>query len=122
MASFGPPAVVARLEERYGGAFRFVESIINVLTAPTVIVGDNFERVHLTIINVSGANSAMIAPSALVSATRGFRISTNGGMLSVNVEQDAILPALGWMGFGLGGNPDVYVLQIIRDYAVAKRS
>jgi hypothetical protein len=109
-------AALEFLQKRFGGLFREVTTQVVTSIVRAQIVEPSGERVSLTIVNLGGSE-VFIDPTSGVSSTRGIRISPNGGLFSVNVDQDALLPTLQWFGVATAGNPEVYILEIRRDTA-----
>ncbi len=111
-------AVAQFLAERFKGIFRPIEDQTTVGVTAAQIVNHDPERVALVIAN-HGAADVYVALDQLVSVTRGVRLAAGGGAMSVNVEEDANLPAQEWWGISAGAGNVVYSLGTKRETALA---
>lgn len=101
------------LRERFGVNVRAVEfpAASDADIAAQVIARRDGGRVALVIINLS-ANTVVVAPFAGVTTTRGIQIPANGGFLSMNVQDDYLLPTMEWSAVASADNSAIYVLAI----------
>jgi hypothetical protein len=112
-------AVTEFLINRFGGLFDVKESTVSVGTAVAVIALGSVDRTTLTIVN-HGAADIFVAPTGRVAATWGIRIFAGGGFLTMNVDEDGILPTLTWYAISGGLANTVYVNQVVREHIVKK--
>lgn len=106
-------AVLVYLQDRFKGVLAHNEEEYTVGTAVIEVAHADAERVSLTFVNL-GATTLYISPSVNVSATHGMRLAANGGTVSMNVEDDALLPALNWRSMGSAGGGALFVLSVRR--------
>jgi hypothetical protein len=111
-AAFG--AAYDYLANRFGGLVGVRESVTTVGVAVVALVGNNPERVSLTIVNL-GATEVFIATSESVSTSRGIRLTANGGGITLSVDTDGPLSALPWFAISsVAGNP-VFAMEVVRE-------
>lgn len=105
-------------ERLYHGSMNVVEG--QLVTGVTLrgLVANDTERVVLGFVNL-GPTVIVIAPSALATLTRGILLEPNGGSVTFNVVEDALLPTLAWWGIGNGAGGTLYMIGIRRDAAFA---
>lgn len=106
-------AVYENLAARFKGVFTYEEEEFTIGTTPVLIRGNDIERVSLLVQN-TGATVFYIGPSAGVSATRGIRLGPTGGLASMDVYEDSILPAVSWYAVSSAGGGTLYVLSTKR--------
>lgn len=107
-------AVLEFLRDRFKGALSPEEHEFVVAAAQIEVAPGDSERVTITFVNL-GATTIYIAPSLAVGAGRGMRLGPTGGMISMNVEEDSLLPALNWFAFGSGPAGVLYTLSVRRN-------
>lgn len=107
------PALQQYVEDLVGGQFTVQITMPTIGTVPTKVVGNNFERMALTIIN-TGSVSLLLSPLVSVAAAQGIILGAAGGSLSVNARDDLILPGWEWWGLGSGGTPTTLVIEVLR--------
>lgn len=111
-------AAAELLARQFGGTFRDApRETISVGTTAVQLVGIDPERVHLSIVNLSGA-SVYVGPFADVSSSKGIRLNSNGGLVGMNVYQDAILPILDWWAVADAAASNVFILGVRREALV----
>jgi len=106
-------AVLEFLRDRFKGALSHAEEEFAVGVANVEVAGGDSERVSLTFVNLAATN-LFLAPSVNVSATHGLRLAPNGGTVSMNVNDDALLPALNWWCVSSGADGALFVLSVRR--------
>lgn len=103
--------VLARL---YGGHTREDATSIAVgLTRVTASERDP-ERVTLVFMNL-GTTVIFVAPTPLVSTTLGFRLGPSGGLVAMDVWEDAHAPTLEWFAIGDLAGGTLFRLSIRRE-------
>lgn len=111
--SFPKGAAYESCEKRWGGPVAHRESVVSVLDVHTELVQNFPDRVSLTFCNVSDTD-IYIATTTEVSTARGIRVAA-GGSVSLDVYEDALLPALQWYAVAAAaGGKDVYILEAFR--------
>jgi len=102
------------LEKKYGVRVTFAENpkTTTVNTNPSVIAGNNPNRLALVVINLS-SNTVWIAPSSDVSSEKGIYLASGGGGVSFVFEEDFILPSLEWYAVASLADSAIYVLEVI---------
>jgi len=78
---------------------------------PVQVLRDDADRVQYIIFN-TGDYPVFIGWSPDVSQAKGVRIPEKGGSLSLNWEEDGILPAYGVWAVAPFGNTTIYILAI----------
>ncbi len=106
-------AALEYLESRFKGHLGHDEIEFTVGTDAIPVAPGSGERVSLTFVNLA-ATQLYLAPSLEVAATHGLRLAANGGTVSMNVEEDSLLPALGWWCVSSGANGALFVLTVFR--------
>lgn len=114
-----PAAALEYLRATYGGDFEPVGGTFPTGAAAIQVSNNDPEVVSLTFINL-GANPVFLAPTNKVSATEGVLLGSNGGLLSLTVRDDALLPTLDWHALSPAGASTVYVIGYRRYTALAK--
>jgi len=101
------------LRTRFGG--ELTESSDNpvVGTSAALLVGSNPDRLLLQLINLSG-NVIYIGLDETTAATKGIRLDSNGGGVSISVEDDGMLPTRQWFAMASGAGSQSYVLEMSR--------
>ena len=82
-----------------------------VTTADRVIAKQNPKRLGLVVVNLS-ANIVYIRPIAAASATEAIQLNASGGMVSMNVHDDFVLPTMEWHGLGAAVNLAILVIEV----------
>jgi len=101
--TYKPQGVVADwLLRTYGGLFTHSEANPSIGITSTLLVNNDPERVHLTIINLS-VNTVVVAPFQGVTLTNGIVLAPSGGSITMNVREDLQLPSLNW--YAIAGAP-----------------
>ena len=97
------------LAERYGQNVSYRESPdgSEVGTASALLVPNDPQRVALVVINLS-ANTIYLRMRRPAVATGSIPLLPSGGSMSLNLDDDLILPSLDWHGIATGANSDVY--------------
>ena len=84
----------------------------NVDIAVTNILSGNPRRVGFVVFNLS-ANTIFIAPSNIVSATRGIYLAPNGGSASLVWDRDFEIICMPWYAAASADTSVVYILEYI---------
>ena len=106
-------AVLEFLQDRFKGRLSHDELEYTVGTDGIVVAGGDAERVSLTLVNL-GATTLYLSPSLQVSTVHGLRLGAQGGTVTMNVEEDSLLPALGWWCVSSAGGGLLFVLTVFR--------
>jgi len=106
-------AVYENLSARFKGVFTYEEEEFTIGTTPVLIRSSDIERVSLLVQN-TGLTTFYIGPSPAVSATRGIRLGPTGGLASMDVYEDSILPAVSWYAVSSAPGGTLYVLSTKR--------
>lgn len=107
-------AALDYLQRRFAGFLRERETEPSIGTAVSVAVPGSSERVSLLVVNLS-ANTVYLGTSPNVSSTRGIRLAPNGGLISMSIDEDSLLPTLQWYAIATGAASALYVLAIQRE-------
>lgn len=78
--------------KEFGGAFRVRQEVVTVGTASIVAAPNDPDRVALILVNL-GATTITISFQPAAVAGQGILLLDNGSDYSVNVRDDAIIPA-----------------------------
>lgn len=105
-------------ERELGGPTTETENTVAVGVASTQVLGNDPERVSVVLVNLS-ANVIFIGFDAGVSATRGIRLTANGGQVSYNAREDYTLPIREVHALATAAASDLYVLSLRRFTVVA---
>jgi len=106
--------VLDDLARRYGGIFREVITTPTIATLPIKVVTYNPERVALVVVN-GGSQNKYLSPRENVSATNGITIPVLGGIWTINIIEDFILPSLEWWMIGTAVPQAPWILEIVRE-------
>jgi len=106
-------AALDYLQRRFGGPLE--NTAVTVVTSPGVqrLLDFDSERVFVMIVNLSGS-TFMIGFDGQTSATKGILLVASGGLLSFNVEQDAIMPCLPFFSFDAAAVGTFFVATVKR--------
>lgn len=98
----------------FGGGFVVRDNVIAVGLVPVVVAPNDPDRVALVVVNI-GAVAVTINYRENITLNQGIVLLDNGSTYSVNVRDDAILPA--WMHAALssGVGSTLFVVEIIRE-------
>jgi len=110
-----PPASVYELVERqFGVKLGMAENTegTTIGTTAGVIAKNNPRRVALVVVNLS-ANQIYIRPAQAPSATAGILVPPNGGSITMNANDDMILPSLEWQAVASGAASAYYTLELM---------
>lgn len=108
-------AALEFLESRFNGALEVMEDDVTTGATNVLAISGDADRVSLTFANL-GANPVFIGPRPNISATHGLRLGANGGMVSMNVEEDSLLASIGWYAISPAGASSLYVLIVRRSH------
>jgi hypothetical protein len=90
-----------------------VDPLISLVTTTVQRVAENNpNRVGLTFINL-GAFTVYIWLYNNVGATKGIRLSANGGSVSYNWEYDMTLCGWEWFAVAVGGSSEIATIELI---------
>ena len=106
-------AVLEYLRARFKGELGHDELEFTVGTQAVLVAPGSGERVSITFVNL-GATQLYLSPSLQASTTHGLRLAANGGTVSMNVEEDSLLPALCLCASGSGADGVLFVLTVFR--------
>lgn len=106
-------AVTGFLQDYFGGDFTVQVSTVAVGVAPGKAVDHNFERVFLGIYLISGG-PVWLLTDGTVSSTKGIEIATQGGSMTLNVREDAVLPGFEWFAVSSQANQTLLIVEVIR--------
>lgn len=101
------------LAAAYGGQFSEVIKDVTADVGVAVLRDLDPEAISMDVSNLS-ANPVYIGVDNKVSATRGFLVAANGGLLSVNVREDGLLPTRRWWCIAPAGASAVLVTTVHR--------
>jgi len=104
------------ISKRFGGPCREEEADLVVGIAPIQVANRDPERVFIVWVNLS-ENAIWIAPSNQVTITHGIRLEPLGGLVTFDVREDAILPALEWWAISILAGQELYRLTVRREVA-----
>lgn len=107
------PALQSLIEKQVSGKFEASPISLTVGLTPQKIIGHNFERVTMAIVNL-GTDNLFIWTNPSVSLTHGIKLAGNGGFLSLNAKDDFILVGHEWYGLMDVAPGDISIMQIIR--------
>ena len=102
------------LEALFGARTMFRENPENVSMGLTAlrVLSSNPMRVGFVAYNLSG-NGVYLAPSNLVSSSRGIYLAPNGGGVSLVWDRDFELCSAEWWGIATAAASTIYVLELI---------
>lgn len=108
-----PRSVYELIEQKLGVKvdYRFGETA-QIGTSTAVLARNDPGRAALVIVNLS-ANTITVRPVNPATTTQGIVLAASGGSVSMNWQDDLILPALVWNGISSGANSDVFVVEAI---------
>lgn len=109
-----PGAVQQLIEAEVGGRFTVRERSVTVPAAAVEILPNNPERAAYLLAN-TGAVLLQLGWRLPVAAPDAVPIAANGGVLSVTVREDFILPTWNVYGVVAAGNTTVRVVEVIRE-------
>jgi hypothetical protein len=118
MNALAKGAALAYAERELGGPVAELESVVATGASPVSLCGNNPDGVELVLVNL-GANPVFIGLTPQVSAAMGITLNASGGSVSMNVLNDATLPAREWFGISPAGASTIYVLRLVR-YALSE--
>lgn len=101
------------LRATYGGDVEIKDGSTITGAGSVSILGGNPEAVTLSLVN-TGANPCYVWWDNTVSANKGILLAANGGFLSLNVVDDAVLPTMDWHAVSPGGASSVSFLACLR--------
>lgn len=107
------PALQQYIESLVGGQFTVTISMVTVTTSATKLVGNNFERMALVMIN-TGTVNAVILPDISVSTTNGITLNANGGSVTLNAHDDLALVGWNWNGVVNAATTTFTCMEIVR--------
>ena len=99
------------IEARFGINVVFkMTGTISVGTSDVQLVENNPGRTNLTIINLS-SNSVYVKPQGTPSSSSGILLTASGGALTMNYNDDLILPSLELRAIASGSSSNVFVIE-----------
>ena len=110
-------AVEKALQVRFGGLCNFRKATRVVGVAQDVVAGGDPERMALLFVNL-GVTQIYVAPGVGVTATAGIRLGPNGGGVSLDTYEDAVLPSVEWYAISDGAGGSLWVLETFREVAI----
>jgi len=115
-------AVAEEMARRFGGRVVSETQTFNWVAGAQLLAAHDAERVGLLLVNI-GTEDAMLWIDPQVSVTRGIVLAANGGLLSMSVDIDLVLPSLQWWAVGSGALAKIVsVIYIRRDTSVPKEA
>lgn len=105
-------------EQRLGGPTRNIPGGGTVTTSVTTLVNNNPDRVGLLIVNLGSVDIFAWIDNS-VSASKGVRLTANGGFVSLDVNDDFTLPAEQWIGITSSGSAAFATLELVSDVVLA---
>lgn len=106
-------AVAEFARRKWGGELAEIVETSQIGTSVAELLGGDPERVSAVIINLS-ANTLYVSPRVDVSATSGIRLAANGGSITMDADNDGVLPSRQWYALADGADSDVYLLTLRR--------
>lgn len=107
------PVLEAYLREQYGGRFLVQPQTVTIDTTLTQAIGNDFERMGLTIIN-TGANDVHLTPDKSATTSIGVLLGANGGFLSLTAKDDLILVGWSWYAIATTAASQLLLMPIKR--------
>lgn len=101
------------LAATYGGQFAETAAVVTAGAVVSILRDLSADAIAMTVSNLS-ANPVFIGLDNAVSANQGFLVAANGGILSINVREDGLLPARRWFCIAPAGASNVLVVTIHR--------
>lgn len=111
---FSAGAALDWLESRFGGPLREEEIDAAPGTTSIQAAPRDFERVSLTFVNL-GTTTLFVRPGGLATTASGFRLGSSGGLISLSILEDGLLPCLEWSVVGDAAGGDLYTLICRRE-------
>lgn len=100
--------------KEYGGNFRVRQAVVPVGVASITAAPNDADRVELVIINTGTTQVTLsFLPSAVVGA--GVVLLDNGSVYSVNVRDDAIIPAWAHQAIGNLAGGFLTVIEVTKE-------
>lgn len=96
------------LYEKFGGEFESDSTVVAVGTTAIVVRDGDGERSVLGFVNLS-ANTIRVHPIRGATSSRGIILNASGGLVSVNLIEDFMLPSLPWDAVASGAGSDLLV-------------
>lgn len=102
------------IEKWFGTPVRVKPTATTATTSDASLVGNDPDRVGLTIINL-GVSTIYVVPDsdAPASSTNGIVLSPQGGTMNLDVMEDGPLPSYGWHAIAASGTPNLLVLELL---------
>ena len=99
------------IEARFGINVVFkMTGTTSVGTSDVQLVENNPGRTNLTIVNLS-TNTIYLSPTQTASSSSGILLTASGGALTMNYNDDLILPTLEWRAIATGSSSNVFVIE-----------
>lgn len=105
--------VAAYLQKQYGGQFTIAVSNPATGATSAQLVKNNPDRAAMTIINV-GANSVYLQPLSQQSGSTGIILGAAGGVVTMDMINDLILPSVEWWGVSPAGASSLTIIELLR--------
>lgn len=100
--------------KEYGGNFRVRQSIQTVGAASVTVAPNDGDRTQLVIINVGTTQITLsFQPAAVLG--QGILLLDNGSVYSVNVRDDAIIPAWAHQAISSAAGGSLLVLEVTKE-------
>ena len=112
-------AVEKALQVRFGGLCSYRKRAVAVGVAQVVAAPNDPERMALLFVNL-GATQIYVAPGIGVTALAGIRLGPNGGGVSLDTYEDAVLPAVEWFAIGDLAGGTLWILETFREVALSE--
>jgi len=99
------------IEARFGINVVFkMTGTTSVGTSDVQLVENNPGRTNLSVINLS-SNTIYLKPQETASSSSGILLTASGGALTMNYNDDLILPTLEWHAIASGSSSNVFVIE-----------
>lgn len=110
----GPTTIHALIDRLFGVRVETRDNplVAQAATTVTQILRANPSRVALSVVNL-GSNSVFLWSDALVSSTRGIRLTPNGGEATVLYDEDFTRVGYEWNVIASGGASEIAVQEVL---------
>lgn len=91
----------------FGGEFQELTDDLTIGTTASEAAGGDAERAQLGFVNLS-ANTIWLRPIRGATTTSGIQINANGGIVTMNIVEDGLLPTLPWSAIASGAGSALF--------------
>lgn len=99
----------------FGGIFTTRDSVVAVGAAAIAAVQPDPNRIGLVLFNI-GTTNLTLRPGAVVVSGQGILLLGNGANFSLNIRDDADIPAAGFYAISDLGGGLLYVLEFVQAF------